>query len=121
LKTDLESIYAFCLAKKGATASYPFGEGTLVFKVMGKMFALISENENPLRMNLKCDPDDARALRAQHQAIIPGYHMNKRHWNSLYLDGSLSGELVAELIDQSYDLVVKVLKRTKKEELAAMA
>lgn len=81
------------------------------------MFALISENENPLRMNLKCDPDDALALRAQHQAIIPGYHMNKRHWITLVLDGSLTGELVAELIDHSYGLVVQGLKKADREKV----
>ena len=114
---DYNSLNAYCLAKPGATAGYPFGEGTLVLKVMSKMFALISEDTDPLRMNLKCDPDDAQALRAQHPAIIPGYHMNKRHWNTLVLDGSLPGELVAELIDHSYDLVVKGLKKVDREKL----
>jgi predicted DNA-binding protein (MmcQ/YjbR family) len=87
---------------------------------MGKMFALISENEYPLRINLKCDPDDALALRAGYPAIIPGYHMNKRHWNTLVLDGSLPDELVAELIDHSYILVVKRLRKAQKESLASM-
>lgn len=87
---------------------------------MGKMFALISENENPLRINLKCDPDDALALRAEHPAIIPGYHMNKRHWNTLILDGSLPDALVAELIDHSYALVVKRLTKAQKDSLASM-
>lgn len=117
MNTDYQSIVSYCNSKKGATSGYPFGEGALVFKVMGKMFALISEDTDPLRMNLKCDPDDAQALRAQHQAIIPGYHMNKRHWNSLYLDGSLSLELVAELIDHSYDLVVSGLKKVDRDKL----
>lgn len=81
------------------------------------MFALISEDEIPLRMNLKCDPDDAQALRAQHSAIIPGYHMNKQHWNTIVLDGNLPGDLVAELIDHSYDLVVRGLKKAEREKL----
>ncbi|MEK6255790.1 MAG: MmcQ/YjbR family DNA-binding protein [Chloroflexota bacterium] len=110
-------MYAYCESKPGVTAGYPFGEGALVFKVMSKMFVLISENENPLRMNLKCDPDDAQALRAEHTAIIPGFHMNKKHWNTIVLNGSLQGELVAEMIDHSYDLVVAKLKRAEKEDL----
>jgi predicted DNA-binding protein (MmcQ/YjbR family) len=117
LKTEIKTIYAYCLEKKGTTASYPFGEGTLVFKVLDKMFALVSEETTPLRMNLKCDPEDAQALRTQYAAIIPGYHMNKEHWNSLYLDGSLPGELVFELIDHSYNLVVKGMKRSDRERL----
>jgi predicted DNA-binding protein (MmcQ/YjbR family) len=117
LKTEIKTIYAYCLEKKGTTASYPFGEGTLVFKVLDKMFALVSEETTPIRMNLKCDPEDAQALRTQYAAIIPGYHMNKEHWNSLYLDGSLPGELVFELIDHSYNLVVKGMKRSDRERL----
>lgn len=117
MNPDYNSLITYCSAKPGATSGYPFGEGTLVFKVLGKMFALISEDTDPLRMNLKCDPDDAQALRAQHQAIIPGYHMNKRHWNSLHMDGSLPENLVVELIDHSYDLVVLKLKRTDREML----
>ena len=115
--TDFESLTAYCLSKKGASASYPFGEGALVFKVMGKMFALVSEDSDPLRINLKCDPEDADALRAQHEAILPGYHMNKRHWNTLVLDGSLPDGLVAELIDHSYDLVVQNLPRAQRAQL----
>ena len=107
----LSGLTDYCLAKPGTTASYPFGEGALVFKVLDKMFALISEDERPLRMNLKCDPEDAQALRVQYPAIIPGYHMNKTHWNDLTLDGSLPEELVYELVDHSYDLVVKKMKK----------
>jgi len=87
---------------------------------MGKMFALISETSEPLQINLKCDPDDALALRAEHPAIIPAWHMNKKHWNSLILDGNLPNELVSELIDHSYDLVVSKLTRAQKEALASM-
>jgi len=105
------------LGKPGTIASYPFGEGTLVFKVADRMFALIAEDADPLRINLKCDPDDALALRAKYAAIIPGYHMNKMHWNSLILDGSLPTELVYELIDHSYELVVKGLSKSKREML----
>ncbi|MDH5508393.1 MAG: MmcQ/YjbR family DNA-binding protein [Anaerolineae bacterium] len=117
MQTDLTSLTAYCLSKPAASAGYPFGEGALVFKVLHKMFALLSEEEQPLRLNLKCDPDDAVALRHQYPAIIPGYHMNKRHWNTLVLDGSLPGELVTELIDHSYTLVVQGLNRTDREKL----
>jgi len=81
------------------------------------MFALIFEEITPLRINLKCDPEDAQALRAEHPAITGAYHMNKEHWNSVYLDGSLPRELVLELIDHSYDLVVKGLKKSDRVRL----
>ena len=111
MKTEIKAITAYCLEKKGSTASYPFGEGVLVFKVLDKMFALIFEEVTPLRINLKCDPEDAQALRAEYAAITGAYHMNKEHWNSLYLDGSFPRELIFELIDHSYKLVVKEMKK----------
>ncbi|MCW5876254.1 MAG: MmcQ/YjbR family DNA-binding protein [Anaerolineales bacterium] len=104
-------------SKPGAEASYPFGPGALVFKVAGKMFALLGEDEAIESINLKCDPQDALALRAAHPAITPGYHMNKKHWNTLLLDGSLPDELVLELIDQSYDLVAAKLPKAVRKEL----
>ncbi|MBW8012584.1 MAG: MmcQ/YjbR family DNA-binding protein [Chloroflexi bacterium] len=116
--SDYDSLRAYCLAKKSTSAGYPFGEGTLVLKVLTKMFALIMENSQPLRMNLKCNPEDAQALRAEHKAIEPGYHMNKEHWNTLILDGSLPDALVAELIDHSYDLVVQGMKKVDRERLS---
>lgn len=106
------------LAKPGAASSYPFGPDTLVFKVGNKMFALLAEDEEPLTMNLKCDPDEALALRGAHpKSIYPGYHMDKRHWNTVVLDGSLKDELVLEMIDQSYDLVFKSLPKAKRQKL----
>ncbi len=81
------------------------------------MFVLIFEEITPVRMNLKCDPEDAQALRAEHPAITGAYHMNKEHWNSLYLDGSLPRELVFELIDHSYELVVKGMKKSDQRRL----
>lgn len=117
METEFEAISAHCLEKKGTTASYPFGEGVLVFKVLDKMFALIFEEITPLRMNLKCDPEDAQALRAEHSAITGAYHMNKEHWNSLYLDGSLPQGLIFELIDHSYELVVKGMKKNDQRRL----
>ena len=114
---DYESVRAYCLSKVEATEGYPFGEGTLVFKVAGRMFALVAEDNEPLSMNLKCDPEDALALRDQYEAITPGYHMDKKHWNTLLLDGSLNDEVVCELIDYSYDLVVSKLKVTDRERI----
>jgi predicted DNA-binding protein (MmcQ/YjbR family) len=119
-KITLEQLDGYLLSKTGAEASYPFGEGTRVFKVLGKMFCLIGEDADPLRVNLKCDPDDALALRKQYPAITPGYHMNKQHWNSLYMDGSLPESLVRELIDHSYNLIVASLSRTKQRKQEAM-
>jgi predicted DNA-binding protein (MmcQ/YjbR family) len=116
----LEVIKEYCLAKPGSSAGYPFGEGTLVFKVLDRMYALCSEDERPLRINLKCDPDDALALRAQYSAIIPGYHMNKKHWNSLIMDGSLQDSLVFELIDHSYQLVISKMSQAKQRKLKSI-
>lgn len=104
-------------AKPDASSSYPFGPGALVFKVGGKMFALLGDDENPLTMNLKCDPDEALALRAAYKSILPGYHMSKRHWNTLNLDGSLPDELVRELVEHSYELVVSSLTKVEREKL----
>jgi predicted DNA-binding protein (MmcQ/YjbR family) len=113
----LKAISAYLHAKPGASSSYPFGPGALVFKVANKMFALLGDDETPLTMNLKCDPDEALALRAAHPAIEPGYHMDKRHWNTITLDGSLPDALVREMIDQSYELVVAGLTKAAREKL----
>ena len=102
----------YLLSKNGTTSGYPFDKTTLVFKVMNKMFALIAEDKNPLHINLKCDPEEAQVLRGMHQSIIPGYHMNKEHWNTVILDGSLPDELIYKMIDDSYNLVVKGLKKS---------
>ena len=118
--TDYNSLTVYCLAKKAATSSYPFGEGTLVFKVLGKMFALISEDTEPLRMNLKCDPERAIELREENASIIPGFHMNKIHWNTLILEGVLSDTFVLQLIDHSYELVIASLPKSKREELCLL-
>ena len=97
------------LAKAGVTEETPFGPDVLVYKVLGKMFATLAFDHEEGRMNLKCDPDRAIELRDDHSAILPGYHMNKKHWNTLRLDGSLPPKFIAELIDHSYDLVVQGL------------
>ena len=112
-------IDTFCGKLPAATRTVQW-EGVIVFKVGGKMFCLIGEDADPLRVNLKCDPDDALALRKQYPAITPGYHMNKQHWNSLYMDGSLPESLVRELIDHSYNLIVASLSRTKQRKQEAM-
>jgi len=108
---DYERLHNYLKGKPGAVVDFPFDEVTLVFKVGGKMFALISLNEQPLRMNLKCDPGKAQALRDCFPAILPGYHMNKRHWNTLVLDETLPEDLIPSLIDDSYALVLKGLTK----------
>jgi predicted DNA-binding protein (MmcQ/YjbR family) len=114
---DIESIRKHCLKKPGVTEDFPFGENTLVFRVMKKMFLLASIDEIPLRINLKCDPEKAMELRERHDSVIPGYHMNKKHWNTIFIDGNLRGELLLEWIDHSYDLVVSGLKKSDKAKL----
>lgn len=109
---NIEEFRNYCISKKGVTEEFPFDEVTLVFKVMGKMFALSGLERIPTQANLKCDPERAIQLREEYDGdIIPGYHMSKVHWNTLYLD-KLPPKLTMELIDHSYDLVVS--KFTKK-------
>ena len=95
-----------CLARPGAVEEFPFGEGVSVFKVAGKMFALSALAATPLTVSLKCEPELASVLRAGYPAIEPGYHLNKRHWITVTLDGSLPNKMVHDLIEDSYDLVV---------------
>jgi predicted DNA-binding protein (MmcQ/YjbR family) len=115
----LEEIRRILLAKRGATEEIPFGPGALVYKVMGKMFALVAEDAEPLYVSLKCEPGQARFLRDVFPAVRPGYHMNKTHWNSVTLDDSIPLPELLGMIDDSYDLVVKGLTRAKREELAS--
>jgi len=117
---NIETFRLYCLEKPGVTEELPFGPSTLVFKVMGKIFALTGLDAPEFSVNLKCDPDYAEDLRAANQSIIPGYHMSKKHWNTLNIDqGELSTSLIKELTDHSYDLVVsthtKALKGALKE------
>ena len=114
---DFETLRNYCLGKKGSAEGLPFGPDTLVFKVGTKIFALISLDETPLRINLKGDPNDNDILRQQFPAIIPGYHMNKRHWNTVIIDGRLPDDLLCELVDQSYDLVFKSLSKKEMEHI----
>jgi predicted DNA-binding protein (MmcQ/YjbR family) len=107
-------LRAYCLSLAGAEETFPFGELTSVFKVEGKMFALSALGSESLRVSLKCEPALAEALREAHPAVTAGYHLNKRHWNTVELDGSLSDGTVRNLIEDSYDLVVSKLPRAKR-------
>ena len=112
---NIELIREYCLSKKSTTESFPFDEDTLVFKVMGKMFCLTSLSE-PDRINLKCDPEKAIALREEYSCVLPGYHMNKSMWNTVIMDDTVSDKIICEWIDHSYDEVVK--KLPKKDRIA---
>ncbi|MCF8373716.1 MAG: MmcQ/YjbR family DNA-binding protein [Bacteroidales bacterium] len=116
---NIEELRNYCLKKKGTSEGMPFGDDTLVFKVMGKIFAL-SNLEGDLRINLKCDPELAIELREQYPAVIPGYHMNKQQWNSVIVDGSVSDKLIREWIDHSYDQVVAKLTKILQKELSEL-
>ena len=113
----LEDFYEYCLAKPGVEETFPFDEHTLVFKVMGKMFAITGLNREEFKVNLKCDPDRSLELREQYEEIEPGWHMSKRHWNTVNFEGELSEKLIRELIDNSYDLIVKSLTKKLQAEL----
>jgi predicted DNA-binding protein (MmcQ/YjbR family) len=113
---DIERIRQYCLAKPGVEEGFPFGETVLVFKVLGKVFALLPLDEVGT-INLKCDPQRAIELRAEWEEVQPGYHMNKQHWNTVLLTGRLKSNLILELIDHSYDLVVKSLPKKQQESL----
>lgn len=114
---NVETFREYCLAKKGVTESFPFDQSTLVFKVMGKMFALTGLERIPFSVNLKCDPNRAIELREYHTEITPGYHMSKKHWNTVDFTNSLPSDMLLELIDHSYNLVVNSLTKKLKEEL----
>jgi len=115
---NLESFREYCLAKAGVEETFPFGEDTLVFKVMGKMFALTGLNSTVFTINLKCDPERSIELREQHDEIKPGYHMNKVHWNTIDCESALEERLIWELVDHCYELVVKSLPKKLQAELA---
>lgn len=112
-----DRIVDYCLKKKGAIQTCPFGPDPLVVKVAGKMFALVFDHGDHVIVNLKCDPIIAENLREQHEAVQPGYHMNKTHWNSVHLDGSLSETDIFDMIDHSYDLVVQKLPKSVRERV----
>lgn len=114
---NLEALRAYLFQKKATTEEQPFGPQALVFKVVGKMYALIAWEEQPLRLTLKCDPDLAVSLRSRYPAVQPGYYMNKAHWNTISLDGSIPETELLGLIDHSYELVVASLKKVDRIKL----
>jgi predicted DNA-binding protein (MmcQ/YjbR family) len=107
----------YCLSFTGVQETFPFGRQTSVFKVAGKMFALSQLGADSLRVSLKCEPELARALREAHADVLPGYHLNKRHWNTVIIGGSLPEHMVKEMIEDSYDLVVDQLPVSRRKEL----
>jgi len=113
---NVEEIRLYCLEKNRVTESFPFDDTTLVFKVLNKMFALVNLKDNH-SISLKCDPDKAIELREHYTAVLPGYHMNKKLWNTVILDGSVIDKLIKEWLDDSYALVVENLPNKLKEEL----
>ena len=118
---DLVELKSYLNSQKGTTEETPFGPEALVYKVMGKMFALVAHMDDPVSISLKCDPDDALALRDQFSAVTAGYHLNKRHWNTVVIDGEVPDGEVWRMIDHSYDLVVKGLRKADKEALKSMS
>lgn len=117
---DYESLCAYLEGKPGARRDMPFGPDALVFKVLDKMFALVAWQEEPLTISLKADPIDAVILRKQYSAITPGYHFNKKHWNTVSLDGSVPDDEVRRMIDESYTLVVNKMTKAKQRQLRRM-
>ena len=113
----LEQIRSYCSKKAGCQETFPFDNKTLVFKVGNKMFALCDIHSMPLRLNLKCKPEFAELLREKYQAVTPGYHMNKKHWNTVSFDGSIPDSDLLYLIDHSYELVFKSLPKALQEKL----
>jgi len=114
---NIESISEYCRKKKGVTEDFPFDEDTLAIRVMNKIFLLASLEKVPLQINLKCDPEYAIELRERYDSVQPGFHMNKSHWNTVTLDGSISHSELKNMIDHSYEQVVKRLKKVDKEKL----
>ncbi|MCX5112058.1 MmcQ/YjbR family DNA-binding protein [Streptomyces sp. NBC_00378] len=111
-----QQLRAFCLEFNASAEEFPFGPGTSVFKVLGKMFALSALDARPLTVNLKCDPDEAVRLREKYDAVVPGWHMNKRHWNTVTVSG-VPDRVLRELIEDSYDLVVAGLPKADRLRL----
>ena len=112
---NLVTFRKYCLSKPQTTEGTPFGPDVLVFKVGGKMFALAALDEVPARVNLKCDPDLALELRDRYEQVRPGYHMNKKHWNTVEIEGGIPAAELRKMIDHSYDLVVKRLPKAKRK------
>ncbi|MGE0561632.1 MAG: MmcQ/YjbR family DNA-binding protein [Flavobacteriales bacterium] len=116
---NIEEFRDYCISKKGVTEEFPFDKNTLVFKVMGKMFALVDVETFDF-INLKSDPENAIDLREKYQGIKPGYHMSKIHWNSVYVNTDVTDKMILQLVDESYSLIVNSLTKKLKEELARL-
>lgn len=111
---NIESLREYCLLKQAVSETFPFGEDTLVFKVFDKIFLLCGLNQ-PDRFNVKCEPERAVSLREEYEEVQPGYHMNKTHWNTVFMNGRLNDAQLNEMIDHSYELVVGSLPKSKRE------
>ena len=114
---NLDTLENILISKNTSVKEFPFDEKTMVFKVSNKMFALVRLQKNPLQLNLKCDPNDALAYRDIYDCVKEGYHMNKKHWNTITLDGTMPKNILIEMINDSYDLVVNKLTKKEKEKL----
>ena len=114
---NIEEIREYCISKPGVTEGFPFGETALVFKVAGKMFALLDLSEESRGISLKCEPERAIELREQHSEVTPAYHFNKQHWNGVDLKGNIGDDLLKEWMDHSYTIVVVSLPKSKREKL----
>ena len=117
---NLEQLREYCISKSGVEETTPFGPDTLVFKVIGKAFLLTGFENSPIRFNVKCDPEKAIDLRERYECVLPGWHMNKKHWNTIVVDGSVNVKLVKEWIDDSYALVVESLTKKEKDKLTSI-
>lgn len=117
---NIEELRDYCMSKKAVEETLPFGPDTLVFKVMGKAFLLTGLDENPVQFNVKCDPEKVIELREQYSCVLPGYHMNKKHWNTIVADGSVSNRLLKEWITDSYNLVISGMPKVQQKKLASM-
>jgi predicted DNA-binding protein (MmcQ/YjbR family) len=114
---NVEEVREYCMSKKGSSEEFPFDDVSLVIKAGEKMFALISLDEQPLRISLKCNPDYALELREQYSAVQPAYHFNKKYWNMIILDGSISDKNLKHWIDHSYEMVLKGMTKKQREEI----
>jgi len=117
---NIEDLRDYCISKKGVEETLPFGPDTLVFKVMGKAFLLCGLDENPIQFNVKCDPEKAIELREHYDCVKPGFHMNKKHWNTIIVEGNANVKLLRSWIDDSYDLVVKGLTKVEQKKLSKL-
>jgi predicted DNA-binding protein (MmcQ/YjbR family) len=117
---NIDSYVDYCKEKEGTSLDFPYGDNIMVIKVGRKMFVLINNVNHPPKMTLKCDPDKATQLRSKYKAIKPGYHMNKKNWNTIDIDGSVPDEKMFEMIDESYELVIQTLSKSKRQKIDNM-